>query len=207
MISTASLAAFANPTTEKEQKENLIQTEITVGTPVLYVRTTNAQGTSSSVSAYGYFLDAALCPLQTSCATLSTHSHLDIKSGRRVFEGSDVGVRWFLMGETDKKMRTSQIYLAEQLSQTRFFLGMSLAQRNFDFRTVVEEKVDVFVGSRPTLEGAFWAFSGSAGGDILIAKNYRIGLNISYAKSISSSVRNFILEQVLLDLRLLHLKF
>jgi hypothetical protein len=111
------------------------------------------------------------------------------------------------MGETDKKMQTSQIYLAEQLSQTRFFLGMSLAQRNFDFRTVVEEKVDVFVGSRPTLEGAFWAFSGSAGGDILIAKNYRIGLNISYAKSISSSVRNFILEQALLDLRLLHLKF
>ncbi|NBW82618.1 hypothetical protein EBR21_12770, partial [bacterium] len=79
LISAANVAAYADPQTEKEPKENFIQTEITVGAPVLYVRTTNAQGTSSSVSAYGYFLDAALCPFQTSCATLGTHSHLDIK--------------------------------------------------------------------------------------------------------------------------------
>lgn len=200
------LPGLANSEEKAQNKpEKSIVTEISVGLPVLYFRNISAQGTSTSLSIFGYFVDVGFCPTSRFCGTLASHSHVDIRSGRRVFEGPDVGIRYFVLGKTDETKRGSGFFVAEQQSNLRSYVGLSLSQRDFDFRTVVEDKTDIFVGSRSTLEGAFWSAAAQVGVDLFLFKDYRVGLGFQYHQSISSSVTNFKTSQLLFDLRLLNL--
>lgn len=192
---------------EKAQNkpEKSIVTEISVGLPVLYFRNMSAQGASTSLSIFGYFVDVGFCPTSRFCGTLASHSHVDIRSGRRVFEGPDVGIRYFVLGKTDETKRGSGFFVAEQQSNLRSYVGLSLSQRDFDFRTVVEDRTDIFVGTRPALEGAFWSVAAQVGVDLFLFKDYRVGVGCQYHQSISASVTNFKTSQLLFDLRLLNL--
>jgi hypothetical protein len=182
------------------------RTELSVGLPILYFSSKNEKGESSSWSVFGYFVDAAFCPSGTFCGTIANHSHVDIRSGRRVFEGADVGFRYFLLGRVNQTNSASSFFLAEEQSSLRSFLGAAVSQRNFDFRSVVEDN-SKFVTSKPTLEGGFWSLTAHAGADVLLLRKYRMGVRLHYGTSISTSVKNFSTQQYLFDLQLVHLNF
>ncbi|MEY4065589.1 MAG: hypothetical protein RIR26_1797 [Pseudomonadota bacterium] len=189
-----------------EQRAGATRTEFSVGLPVLYFSSKNEKGTSSSWSVFGYFFDAAFCPTDTFCGTVASHSHVDIRSGRRVFEGTDVGFRTFLLGRVNQTNSTSSLFLAEEQSSLRSYFGAGIAQRNFDFRSVVEDN-SKFVTSKPTLEGGFWSLTAHTGTDFLLLRKFRMGARLHYGKSISTSIKNFSTEHYLLDLQLIHLNF
>lgn len=190
---------------EQEQIQNPVKTEIGIGIPILFLTNSTAQGSSTTLSLFGFFIDAAFCPIARLCGTLTTHANVDIKSGRRVWEGPDIGAKYFIIGKTVQFSRPSEILKAEQESLFRLYHGFSLSQRDYDFRTVVESQDTVFVGNRSTLEGSFWNVGINLGADYLVFDKYRIGATVHFQKSISGSTTDINSNHIYLDLKLLNI--
>lgn len=202
------IKAQANTPEERpEEKKRPIKTEVTLGLPFLSFFTKTSKGPSSSQSFYGYSIDAAFCPNNNTCGILSTHSHIDIKSGRRALEGADIGLRHYVLGQVDEQMNDSSLYIAQQQSSLRSFVGFSLSQRDFDFRTVIKEEENIPKSNSANTEGAFWSLGVHTGFDVLLMRSYRVGANLQYYASISASTASFSISQILLDLRLLQINF
>lgn len=184
--------------------------ETTLSWPFQFMGTSNKQGNATSYSLVGYGLDLALCLTPVSCSAAKVTTNLNPGSGSKLLSGVSLGGRFFGIGRADPVPDPSDGNRAASRLQAiwRVWGTGSLCQKDYDFSSLYGQDNDqVFIGTRPELEGSFWCVEGEVGTDYLTKGGHRLGLALTYFRSLKGSQEGLRVTGLALEMRYQILRF